>query len=382
MKYLIFMLLYLSITTKIKADEIKRPFQNVRSLSLGGTGVASEKHFYALFFNPANILTREDNSFRLYLINPQISISQDGLNLVGEYSEISNAELSFGKIIKEWDEKDIYIGANLYLGFSWKNFALALVSDGYGNFEFDIDEQDILSTEWDKAIEADAAQRFGILAGYAQDLPYGFTLGLKLKFLQKTEIREDSEKIATELNDMDYDTLLNLYNLNLSEYMITGEGLGIGVDIGATWEHSSWINTRLSIVAYNINETNYDLDKIFDIIDNENKPRSEKQIFASGVSFEKSYVWGNTTANLDIYDLTNRTKENIFKRLHLGLMLNFLKYFSLRGGYYQGWPTYGFHIAYKIISLEYAKYTVERSDDAGDTPDHRHSVQLNVGWNL
>jgi hypothetical protein len=79
-------------------------------------------------------------------------------------------------------------------------------------------------------------------------------------------------------------------------------------------------------------------------------------------------------------DILNLNGTNLFSRLHFGTEIT-VPFLQLRGGINQGYPTVGFGLRFKVISLDYALYGRETGRKPGLGEDYSHVVQLSLGWN-
>jgi len=78
-------------------------------------------------------------------------------------------------------------------------------------------------------------------------------------------------------------------------------------------------------------------------------------------------------------DILNLNGTNLFSRMHFGTEIS-LPLLQLRGGINQGYPTVGFGLRFKVISLDYALYGMETGRKPGLGEDYSHVVQLSLGW--
>jgi len=105
-----------------------------------------------------------------------------------------------------------------------------------------------------------------------------------------------------------------------------------------------------------------------------------------------SFDWVSVTAAVDWVDVTNNVKpvnlvtgeevddDDFYKRVYFGAEAKLWKRFALRGGFYQGYPSYGASLDLWALKLDYASYAEELGAYAGQTSDRRHVVQVTLGW--
>lgn len=83
---------------------------------------------------------------------------------------------------------------------------------------------------------------------------------------------------------------------------------------------------------------------------------------------------------MDINDWFNREGDNFFKRINLGTQIRILKLFRLRGGFHQGYPTFGAGLNLGIVRLDYANFATEETRYPGGSEVRSHQVGLTIGF--
>ena len=88
------------------------------------------------------------------------------------------------------------------------------------------------------------------------------------------------------------------------------------------------------------------------------------------------WIIGEGEAAVD-YDLVAFDKENLFKRLRMGVNKKiFWDRVSIRTGLNEGYPSIGLVIDLYIFKLNYAYYSIERGLNLGDNPESFHSLDI------
>ncbi len=80
-------------------------------------------------------------------------------------------------------------------------------------------------------------------------------------------------------------------------------------------------------------------------------------------------------------DFLNREGVSIFQKINLGTEMNMLAgLIKLRGGFHQGYPTYGLGVSLLFLKIDVAKYTTELGTKPGQQPDDLLLFSLTLGW--
>jgi len=84
---------------------------------------------------------------------------------------------------------------------------------------------------------------------------------------------------------------------------------------------------------------------------------------------------------IEYVDFFNRAGTSVFQKINLGTELGILNGFlNLRGGFHQGYPTYGLGLDLYVLKIDYAWFTRELGTAPGMLGEPTHRVQLSLGW--
>ncbi len=82
----------------------------------------------------------------------------------------------------------------------------------------------------------------------------------------------------------------------------------------------------------------------------------------------------------EISDLLNGHGTSFFYKWHMGTEATLLKRFAFRGGFNQGYPTYGFGLDLFVLKLDYTYFGEELGTQPGQLPSYKHFAQISIGW--
>ncbi len=82
---------------------------------------------------------------------------------------------------------------------------------------------------------------------------------------------------------------------------------------------------------------------------------------------------------MEYVDIFNRTGTSAFQKINLGTELSVMSgFFSLRGGFHQGYPTFGAGLNLFVLRFDYAYYTREMGTAPGMIEDLTHRFQFSI----
>jgi hypothetical protein len=112
----------------------------------------------------------------------------------------------------------------------------------------------------------------------------------------------------------------------------------------------------------------------------EDRPTAELQTIDAGISFKPGTKNSTSRVSIDVRDILNKSKENIYKRLHLGAELNFSNVVGVLGGVNQGYTTYGLFLNSKLARIDAGIFAEELGKYPGDIKNRSYYARITVGW--
>ena len=141
----------------------------------------------------------------------------------------------------------------------------------------------------------------------------------------------------------------------------------------------SFFNPSLGISLNNIGDVKINSEKVIPQTLNVGVAINPK-FFQGGTHFQ------NTRFEVDIRDITKNYEEDqdMGKRLYIGAATDLFKYshftLTLRGGFYQGYPSYGVEFHLLAFDFQFVSYATEVGKYAGQTENRRYMVSLAIRW--
>jgi len=342
------------IVGEAQPASVAGPFhQNIRSLGMGGVGVATGKGVEAMVHNPA----------LLAYVPFDLAIPRIRLELSDDFFDIVRFAVDHQEEFAEIDQLDAerarqFLDEMAPFDDQWVNFfiapAVGLSLQRVGLIGYSSTQAGI---RLDKGIYTPRVYAEGVMdnvvsAGLSLPATPHLDVGASFKYIDRRES--------------------GLVKLNASALKDNGEVLqevldkisesrtGYGIDLGAMYKFSQTL--RLGFVLQ---------DALGRVGDDDLKLNAK-----AGVYWK--FAKGVTLAG-DIEDLLNRNSDSAFKKLHLGAELD-VPVLKLRVGISQGYPSVGVGMHLLMIQFDYAYYGFETGVSPGDLPEWRHALQIGLGW--
>lgn len=353
--------------------------KSIRSMGMGGAFYGLSNDEYALFSNPAGLSTRTAGTEVMLRVNGTISS-----NAISGFNDFKNlGDLNINQAINQLDkhkDKPMFANAGLLPYFLTKNLAVGiLVADTKVNFNIskgasDIDEIDDLNNEVaDMTFISDS----GVVLGYGQSF---FSPNLHLGANLKALARAGGRKSFT---GSEY---VNSASIDLDPAKIGGTGMGVDLDIGATYELKELpfgLLSRASLVFSNLLATDFSIAKKY-----AGAPALTRTVNLGWYTVFDGFLFvDNVHVLADISDVSlggqsdsnfGARKGELIKKLHLGVEMP-IGILSLRAGLNQGYLSAGLGLNFYALKLDFATYGEETSDSSR-RQSRRYLATLALGW--
>lgn len=333
-------------------------YRGMRSLGMGGTGIAVSGTPEALFHNPASLY---DMGFQIGVINPLIEADTDAMDIVKDLMDAMDLETETQRtdklveIIEDNKGKALHARASLFPHVGFKNIAGGFL----GQARIDARLHEPLGSAG--AVEMSGGYEYGPVAGASFPIPItGLRVGAGGKWIARSWIEHGFT--IREMAAEDFD---------ISDYQ--KDGSDFSLDLGILYElpFLEGLKPKVGISYLDITDLDFGDSKI---------PARLNLGFSIN---PKVPVLADLIVALDYEDLTHSYSQDssFWKRLHLGMEGGFLKrHILLRLGLNQGYPTAGVELDVWLLRLGYVYYSEEMGAYAGQDRDSRHLVQLTLGW--
>ena len=332
-------------------------YRGVRPLGMGNAFTAISDDENALFYNPAGLA--EISSWSVGLINPIVEVSESTIDLYNDSEDIDTDDSGqVADLLREYVGEPQHARVSLlpYVGFP---VAQCGVMIGYlGQATLDAEVRNPAWPEADTSYTVD----HGPLVGVGGRIPSSnIRIGATVKYINRESL--DEIYTATDIAD---DNFEDQFEDDLEE------GSDLALDVGVLYTLAfEWpVKTHIGLTVQNLPEMDF------------GAARDQQTQTNIGLALEKSFSKYKLLGALDYRDLTHAIGEDddIPKRLHMGLELQFPKILSVRAGLNQGYGTYGLTLDFWIVKLDLASYTEEVGAYAGQRDDRRYVGQLTIGW--
>ncbi len=370
--------------------------RGTRVLGMGGAFVAVSDDQNAFFYNPAGITQRQGALFTLFEL--PVSITNDSIDFYNYYNAHQDQLKNFTNQsinVQEQIVNDILNTVSKYktellIGFpntSYLSSGQQTIAWGFGVFDqADIGFQFVPDLVIPKlhyfgSVNAEAAvplaHRFDKLPF---EVPGKLSVGATFKYIGRGAIDQSP-------------SVLNLDNISITPQI----GKGFGCDLGTLYQLNPRWNFGLQVT--DVGGTKIFYDALNPTDPNQVANAAYTSIIYPQYNFGTAYIpsriyyWPGHYINskdriifvADVRDLGNQDQtvfSNYFwYKLHLGAELRWGP-LSIRGGFNQGYPTIGLgaRIPYLGLKVEYAYWTDELGQYAGQIPETRHQLSFALSW--
>ena len=372
------------ISLQAQTGELRRPFQAVRNLGMGNTGIALSFDENALFYNPAGLVGVDAILVGFPFL---LEISEDSVN---KYNEIRN----LGSESKTEEVVELLMGKRVHFRTLTNinvimPFGELVTLGGARGLEFQLD----LGVRNPVAIEIDFGLRLDQITNLGFGLPLArgrWLFGASVEEVQRCDIPLTPATIGTILTNSKLGDVFGTCELtNLKKAQTFNFGFQRRLETASALK-MTWGFTANNVGGLKFNRS-----------DNETSPADQEPEYSTGLSWQPDWGPFRWLFALDLRDLTMKhaddtycqTKKDtncIIKRLHFGTELGFFPIdsgastFAIRAGFNQGFFTHGLEfnpfIFARGLNLQYAVYKTETGNKPGDRPDKRRVFQVNFGF--
>lgn len=343
----------LAASIESNATGISTINSTVRALGMGDAFTALSADSSALFYNPAGLVKVRGINVKFFSIRAGAS----GLEAYNKISGLNNSG-NFSSTLQE-----LY-GEHVWTGVGGE---VAIFAPMFGFIAYDhADALVQIDNPVYPEINTDVINDYGYVAGMGFPLSPFMHIGANLKYIKRSGARLPWG--ASFIADLDPNAIVS---------QLTSWGRGYGLDLGVNFNLPTPIlSATLSAVWKNVGDMNF---KSTD--PNTNIP-SEKSNMTLGAAVRFDTPVLSITPSLDVHDL-NRTDLQLTRKINLGLEVG-LPLVDIRGGFHDGYYTYGLGINMGLLQLDAATYGVELGEYPGQIEDRRYVVEftmeIGVGW--
>lgn len=346
------------------------PNVSVAQMGMGGLTTVVSSNAHTVLYNPG-MLTRQ--KFVLE-VTPQFSFDSDVLDMAQFISDHESDFASFESLSPEaqslflqdaepFDNEWYGIGAHPFAGLGWKNFGIATYAEMAGNVKLDLGVL-VPAVAMRGYMDAGAAVGFGKNMTFGRK---GVGMGLAFRYFERYEVS------TTRISATDASNTPAMMEALLNE--LEDPRAGFGLDLGAvhTLEFGDVGRGASMDVAAVIQDLYGSLDGEYI------EPNLKFGAMYHGTS--GGFLLRRFDLGLELTDALNREGVSFWQKINMGGELGVLGgLLNLRGGFHQGYPTYGLGVRFLMIKVDIASYTNELGTSPGQVPDEQFYFQVSVGW--
>ncbi len=390
--FLISIMFGFGIFSQANAANFEYPvlYRDLRVVAMGGAAVAIGGSSVAVFHNPAG-LSLIDPRYGFEVNFPEISFGFSK-NAIDFFNDIKDAA-DTGDLDGDGDDADDkltainnvvsdYMGENFYgkldalfsiakrhkklawtVGIFGGINSSAIVHQGFG-------AEGVIEV---KGLGASGAF-VGLSSSFYRDI---ISLGMDVKFLYLGYINHNfyPSEIVEHSDDMD-------------DYLkdeVLQDGTSVTFDIGLICRPfpKSFLDPAVGFSIMNISEVTVNND----IEETTVLPRTYNIGFSIRPKlFKKGHFLQDLVLGVDLIDITKQYEEDNDwgKRLRMGAEIKLWNYrlstLTLRGGFYQGYPSYGAELKLFTFYFQFVSYAEEIGGYAGQCENRRYLFSLAIKW--
>lgn len=343
-------------------DQIIRPYQSVRSASMGGVRMTTGLYDENFFNNPARVTANPHTRFTFLQLTPEVTEATltkgnkivSGGNALGGLTESSGTNLHL--------RTQLVLPAFYLAPLDARKWGLAIGFIG--------------SVQSDSNLRKNYNMNLSGLADIGPAVTFGW------KFLTDDALSIGATGRLTYRVGMapDYSLLDYVRGVSLSANNLVGDGAMFNADFGATYRFTTWgdFNISAAFAAQNILGPAYS-NKLLSILKRTNTPPGQPRSYGFGFSATRP-EWGrytNTSFAIEVTDVLNNSNGSLFRLLHVGAETHW-KTLAFRAGLNQGYLTGGIGIDIRNFTFNIGTYGEEMSLNAGGLEDRRYTFDLGI----
>lgn len=332
---------------QVYAQELYESGKSARALGMGNAFTAVVNDRNTMFYNPAG-LNRVEGYYYTIL---DMAAGLNGEQALTTIQDVSNAADLSATLDALYDQK-LWIGYNGNTAIYMKNFGFVYFLDG------SLDP--FLENPTFPTYNINYFNDLGYATGFSFDIMETFAVGFTYRNINRT-----GGAIPVGV-----DTLQSLSSDDLTN-SVNQTGSANALDFGVLWYLPTGIPSRLSFVYKNLGNTSFKATGT-----STNAPNTIDAEMIVGWSMDIEVPGVRITPAID-YKHINRTDVQLGKKIHLGVEVD-LPLITVRGGFNQGYYTYGIGMGLGPMDIEVASYGVELGAYPGQWEDRRYMVQMTM----
>ena len=356
------------------AQSSRMVVQNLRSLGMGGTSVAVFGGDNPLFFNPALLALVKNGRFNFidarFQFNQaffdQLKFYKDNKDAIDTIEDLPEDERNalYDKALQEAQKQATSsLAGPLSIHYLRKNFGAGVFT------QVNLTHELFEGASGIPLVHINAQGNAQVMLGYSRAikgiLPHAIAIGVTGKYLHRVQ----TEKFKT-LSGLRPDETFEIYEADV-----------FSLDVGLMYPITRRLHFGVSFydvlspnLAWSVNLT----DPI-----SQPPPGQIKATMRMGLAYYPKLRVGHIFRDLVLaLDINQPFSSDItfFKKLYFGAEGRLTEVFMVRGGFYQGYPSFGLGLDFRILRLDFAFFGEELGKYAGDFVSWNRVLSLQLGF--
>ena len=325
---------------------------SVRALGMGNAYTAVVNNSDAIFYNPAGLAKM--GGFQWTILD--LALGTNTIDSYQDYLNIANGTTSVESTMNNLYGKQatVYGGSKSLLSFG--SFALG----AYGVLDGSFAVNNPVYPNIDSTYNLD----YGFVAGAGFDLvPSFFNIGF-----QARRVRRQGGNIPIGVS-----TIATL-NSQAIQDQLNRSGVGYAFDWGATLTFPGSLKPTVAFTWRDMGDTSFEPTAGASAPG----PIKQEHIVGLGLSYESLLM--NIRPTID-YRYLNDSSQQLGKKVNMGIEFSW-PVIDIRGGFQQGYLSYGASFDLWIFRVDAASYGVELGEYPGQLEDRRYMVQFSFEFGI
>lgn len=341
--------------------EYPRMMTSVRAMGMGNAffGVSDDK--YAAFYNPAGLAMSKS----VWTLDIPFVIGANS-NMINNATDLTDMFLKGGldtdSIVKILNgmmgEYNNISPISFFPAFTYKNWSFGIFFNSYAN-----------TLTYNRAMPTaavDVRADAGAVLTYAHSFLSDKSLHFGVSLMGFYRMAYSNTYTAVDIANLDSNDLI--------KDVLDNHGWGILASVGLMYE-LPWLRKELNArVGLSFNDFGYQsmakgLDKVDPTLN-----------LSLAISPNWEFISSNIVIDFNDLIFMNGTDDSFGKRVNIGAEVGFWNRIFVRAGLHQGYWTAGAGVNIWALRINYAYYTEEMGAYSGQYADHRHVIEIVLGW--